>query len=172
MVTTSETEKGRIQLPTPEPNDEENIATRAVAFPEDNAINEDKRTGGLRPKGPEMKRELTQEDRELAAAGYEHLEGQKAKKSQTKAEIDNVDIQEHHLSFEELRQAHKTFFDTKDPAQSPGLTSEDAKARLARDGQNILTPPKKKSALRKVSPVKLGLLVSNQEKNTHSISTA
>ncbi|KIM87383.1 hypothetical protein PILCRDRAFT_772356 [Piloderma croceum F 1598] len=96
-----------------------------------------------------MKRELTQEDRKLAAAGYEHLEEQKAKKGQTKAEIDNVDIQEHHLSFEELKQAHNASFDTKDPAQSPGLTSEDAKARLARDGQNILTPPKKKSALRK-----------------------
>jgi len=161
MVTTSETEKG-IQ-PT-EPNDEENITTRAVAFPVDDAINEDKRIGGLRPKGPEMKRELTHEDRELAAAGYEHLEEQKAKKGQTKAEIDNVDIKEHCLSFEELRQAHNTFFDTKDPAQSPGLTSDDAKARLARDGQNILTPPKKKSALRKVSPVRLGLPVSNPEK--------
>jgi sodium/potassium-transporting ATPase subunit alpha len=171
MVTTSETEKGTQPI-LAEPNDE-NIATRAVAFPDDNAVNEDKRVGGLRPKGPEMKRELTQEDRELAAAGYEHLEEQKAKKGQTKADIDNVDIQEHRLSFEELRQAHNTSFDTKDPAQSPGLTSEDAKARLARDGQNVLTPPKKKSALRKVSLrlVKLILPVFNQEK-LHSISTA
>jgi sodium/potassium-transporting ATPase subunit alpha len=163
MVASSETEKGPQPTEPATSNNEENLAIRAVAFPDDNEIHEDKRVGGLRPKGPEMKREMTQEDRELAAAGYEHIEEQKAKKGQAKSELDTVDIQEHHLSFEELRNAHHTSFDTKDPAQSPGLTSEDAKARLARDGQNILTPPKKKSALRKVRSVTLVLLVSNQE---------
>jgi sodium/potassium-transporting ATPase subunit alpha len=132
-----ETEKGVEQLT---PNDGENITGRTVAFPAESEVHEDKR---IRPKGPEMKRELTKEERDLAAAGYEHLE-------EKKVEINNVDIQEHRLSFKGIGDAHKTSFDTKDPAQSAGLTSEDAKARLARDGQNILTPPKKKSALRKV----------------------
>lgn len=135
------------KLPQPvEPtsNEEETQAIRAVAFPDDSDIHEDRR---VRPKGAEMKREMTQEDRDLAAAGYEHLEEKKAKE---KAEFDSVDIQEHRLTFEGLERAHNTVFDTKDPAQSAGLTSEDAKARLARDGQNIITPPKKKSALRKV----------------------
>lgn len=135
------------KLPQPTALEEETLATRAVAFPDDNDVHEDRRIGGIRPKGAEMKREMTQEDRELAAAGYEHLEEKKAK---DKSEFDDVDIQEHRLTFEGLGHAHNTVFDTKDPAQSAGLTSEDAKVRLARDGQNIITPPKKKSALRKV----------------------
>ncbi|KII89378.1 hypothetical protein PLICRDRAFT_109244 [Plicaturopsis crispa FD-325 SS-3] len=94
-----------------------------------------------------MNRELTQEDRDLAAAGYEHLDEQRTK--QNARELDNVDITEHALSFEAVQDALKTSFSAKDPASSAGLTSEEARARLARDGQNILTPPKKKSALRK-----------------------
>jgi sodium/potassium-transporting ATPase subunit alpha len=136
-----ETEKDAQPLTT---NDEDNTA-RTVAFPDNNGVQEENRSKRL---GPEIKRELTQEDRELAAAGYEHLEENKAKKENS--DINNVDIQEHRLSFKELGIAHNTSFDTKDPAQSAGLTSEDAKARLAHDGPNILTPPKKKSALRKV----------------------
>jgi sodium/potassium-transporting ATPase subunit alpha len=138
-----DSEKGAQPVgPLTSPN-EENVATRAVAFPDDDEIHEDKRIGALRPKGPEIKREMTQEDRDLAAAGYEHLE------EKQQSEVDNVDIQEHRLSLKDLAKAHNTLFDTKDPAQSAGLTTEDAEARLARDGKNVLTPPKKKSALRK-----------------------
>jgi sodium/potassium-transporting ATPase subunit alpha len=44
-----------------------------------------------------------------------------------------------------------TSINAGNPSASSGLTAEEAQARLARDGPNQLTPPKKKSALRKVS---------------------
>jgi len=129
--------------------DEENVPIRAVAFPDENDVYEDKQLGTIRPKGVEMKRTMTQEDRDLAAAGYEHLE-EKAKKGAQAAQFDHVDIQEHRLSISGFAEALQTSIKTKNPADSPGLTSEEAKARLDRYGRNILTPPIKKSALRKV----------------------
>lgn len=134
--------------------DEALAATRTVAFdgPLDQGdIYEEKiHHGHIRPRGVEMKREMTKEDKELAAAGYEHLEEHKAKgKKGESSDFDNVDIQEHRLAFPELSRALDTNIDTKDPGSSYGLTNEEAKARLARDGPNVLTPPKKKSALRK-----------------------
>ncbi|KAJ7577471.1 aminophospholipid-transporting P-type ATPase [Mycena floridula] len=121
---------------------------RAIAF--DDAGNvEEKPTGGLRPKGVEMKRTITQEDRELAAAGYEHLEEKKAKAGTKEADLTHVDIQEHRLSFPDLIKVLGTNIDTKQPGSSAGLTAAEAKIRLDRDGPNMLTPPKKKSAFRK-----------------------
>lgn len=129
-------------------------ATRTVAFDaqDQSEINEEKiHHGHLRPRGVEMKREMTKEDKELAAAGYEHLEEHKGKaKKGESSDLDKVDIQEHRLAFPELSKALDTSIDTKDPGSSYGLTAEEAKARLTRDGPNVLTPPKKKSALRKV----------------------
>ncbi|KAF8968280.1 aminophospholipid-transporting P-type ATPase [Flammula alnicola] len=93
-----------------------------------------------------MKRTLTQEEKDLAAAGYDHLHPKDEKDDKGT----NVDITEHELNFEGLVDSLKTNFDVKDPGQSHGLTADEAKARLARDGPNILTPPKQKSALRKV----------------------
>ncbi|KAH9911673.1 aminophospholipid-transporting P-type ATPase [Epithele typhae] len=95
-----------------------------------------------------MKREMTKEDKELAAAGYEHLDQAKAD-AQGDGKLDDVDITEHKLAFKDLEAALDTTFDPKQPAMSPGLNADEAKARLGRDGANILTPPKKKSALRK-----------------------
>lgn len=131
--------------------DEEVVATRAVAFPDDHGdIREEKiHHGYLRPKGVEMKREMTKEDMELAAAGYEHLEGQKAK-GKKEDQMDKFDISEHMLAFQDLGPALETAIDTKDPGNSYGLSSDEAQARLARDGPNVLTPPKKKSPLRVV----------------------
>jgi Cation transporter/ATPase, N-terminus. len=118
-----------------------------------------------------MKKTMTQEDRDLAAAGYEHLEEQKAKKGAGAAEFDNVDIEEHHLPISGYTEALQTSIDTKDAANSSGLTSEEAKARLERFGQNVLTPPPKKSALRKVDLISIfrGLLYVDI---THSTLTA
>ena len=96
-----------------------------------------------------MSRSLTQEDRDLAAVGYEHLEAAKTKPG-APAVGENVDIHEHRLPFEGLEAALKTSFDTKDTPRSEGLTAEEAAAQLKRDGKNVLTPPKRKSALRKV----------------------
>ncbi|KAI8999130.1 aminophospholipid-transporting P-type ATPase [Trametes punicea] len=98
-----------------------------------------------------MKRELTKEDKELAEAGYEHLSRPKTqgKKDGGEAKLDNVDIHEHKLPFKELQSELDTAFDPKDPERSPGLSGDEAKARLTRYGANVLTPPKKKSALRK-----------------------
>ncbi|KAF7974995.1 hypothetical protein HWV62_10595 [Athelia sp. TMB] len=124
-------------------HDEEKHAPRAVAFPDEQEIHESERP---RPRGPEMKREMTQEDKELAEAGYDHLTQQQKK---DKAEFENVDIQEHRLAYKDLGLALETSFDPKDPGQSPGLTAAEVQARLLRDGHNVLTPPKKKSALRK-----------------------
>ena len=119
---------------------EEHVA-RAVVFPEEEKI-------GImtRVKGVEMKRTLTQEDKELAAAGYDHLHTKDDKTEKTTS----VDITEHQLDFDGLVDELKTNISTKDAGQSHGLTSDEAKARLQRDGANVLTPPRKKSALRKV----------------------
>ncbi|THU93643.1 hypothetical protein K435DRAFT_861340 [Dendrothele bispora CBS 962.96] len=68
----------------------------------------------MRVKGVEMKRTITQEDRDLTAAGLTSELG--------------------------------TFFNSKDPSASTGLTAGEAKEHLAR---NVFTPHKKKSALRK-----------------------
>ena len=149
------------------PPPEEEVTSRAVAFPDaENEIHEEKlHHGHLRPKGVEMKREMTKEDKELAAAGYEHLEEEKIKEHE-KADFDNVDIQEHRLPLPELSKSMDTQFDTKDPASSAGISEEEAKARLARDGPNVLTPPKKKSALRKVRALHTGFR-SGDPQNLH-----
>lgn len=110
------------------------LAHRAVAFPDDEIHEEHRAPGMARPKGVEMKRELTQEDRELAAAGYQHLEEKKGK------DFDKVDITEHNLKLTgspSVAEALKANFDTKVPGHSQGLTTEEAKARLQRDGANI-----------------------------------
>lgn len=131
------------------PTDEGVTATRAVAFPDDHGDIREEKLQHLRPRGVEMKRELTKEDIELAAAGYEHLSEHKGK-GKNGNNIDNVDIYEHSLSYDQLGAALETSIDTKEPHLSYGLTADEAKARLVRDGHNVLTPPKKKSAFRKV----------------------
>lgn len=135
-------------------------AARAIAFPEEDG-QEEKPTGGLRSKGVEMKRTLTQEERDLAAAGYDHLE---TKGSSRESQLSGVDIQEHRLPLEQLASELGTSLELKDPSASHGLTSTEAKLRLTRDGPNMLSPPKKKSALRKVwmsfLPVVISLMIS------------
>ncbi|KAF8528202.1 aminophospholipid-transporting P-type ATPase [Hysterangium stoloniferum] len=127
---------------------------RTVAFPpeeQDNAI-EEKATGGLnRPRGAELRKELTKEDRELAQAGYDHLQEEKNEmaKKQGEDDMNAVDIDEHKLKFDDLENALSTRFIAKEPSSSHGLTAREAAERLSRDGKNILTPPKKKSAFRK-----------------------
>ncbi|KAJ7443357.1 E1-E2 ATPase-domain-containing protein [Mycena galericulata] len=95
-----------------------------------------------RPKGVELKHTLTQDDKELAAAGYGHLE---EKKAVTEA---NVDIIEHRVPLSNLADTMATSIDVKDPGSSYVLTAAEAADRLKRDGPNILTPPKKCSPLR------------------------
>ncbi|KAI0823899.1 aminophospholipid-transporting P-type ATPase [Trametes gibbosa] len=97
-----------------------------------------------------MKREMTKEEKELAEAGYQDLVEEKVQGHKgSDTALDGVDIREHGLAFDALEAELDTTFDHKDPTQSSGLSADEAKARLARDGQNVLTPPKKKSALRK-----------------------
>lgn len=110
-------------------------------------------------KNLEMRRELTQEDKELSRANYDHLEKQKSRGEKGGADDDDeeggvasqADIREHRYTMEQLQDILKTNFNSKHPASSFGLTSEEATARLARDGPNVLTPAKKKSALQKAS---------------------
>jgi sodium/potassium-transporting ATPase subunit alpha len=138
-------ERDNPSLPDPISPVEE--GTRVVAFPEDNQIREEKVAVGLRPRGVEMKRILTQEDKDLAAAGYEHLH---PSSNVNKLKETNIDITDHQLDFDALVDTLKTNFNVKDPGHSFGLTANEAKIRVQRDGPNILTPPKKKSAFRKV----------------------
>jgi sodium/potassium-transporting ATPase subunit alpha len=133
----------------PQNADDSVVAQRAIAFPEDEKIHEERLKGLSRPKGPEMRRTLTQEDRELADAGYEHLDASKQKKTGSEDD-NNIDIQEHKMSFATLENELKASFDVQDASKSRGLTEEEAKARLQRDGPNVLTPTKKRSALMKV----------------------
>jgi len=102
----------------------------------------------------EIRRELTQEEKELSRANYDHLETHKDDKDSADADgggANHTDIREHRYSVEQLQDTFKTNFDIKQAASSFGLTSGEAATRLARDGPNILTPPKKKSALQKAS---------------------
>lgn len=124
---------------------EEGNTNRIIAFPPEHVIHEEKIHP--RPRGVEMKRNLTQEDRELAAAGYHHLDTKQTKTGPEQKET-RVDIHEHSLPFCDLEKVLNTSLDLKDAARSSGLSEEEAKERLSRDGPNMLTPPKKKSALR------------------------
>ncbi|KZS98811.1 aminophospholipid-transporting P-type ATPase [Sistotremastrum niveocremeum HHB9708] len=92
-----------------------------------------------------MRREITKEERDLAAAGYDELEASKKAKVEREG-LDKVDISEHRLPSAKLAEALDTDIDFKTPASSNGLGEHEAKLRLDRDGKNILTPPKKKSA--------------------------
>jgi sodium/potassium-transporting ATPase subunit alpha len=131
--------------PNPVPHDEDHPATPKAVVLGGDILREEKTVGGIH--GVEMThRTITKEDKELAAAGYDHLSSPKDQKTEKGTQID---IYEHSLPIQGLSDLLKTNFDLKDPAHSFGLTSDEAKARLERDGPNMLTPPKKKSALRK-----------------------
>jgi sodium/potassium-transporting ATPase subunit alpha len=124
--------------------DIEEVPVRAVAFPGGDGHHRDDKS---RPAGVEMKRQLTQEDIRLAAAGYEDLtEG----KPTAETKFGDVDITEHSRPIQEIESLLGTSFNWADPAQSSGLTTAEAEERLKRDGLNALTPPKKKTALQKV----------------------
>jgi len=124
-------------------DDQIDVTNRAVAFPQDAQFREEK----SRPKGIEMKRTITQEEKDLAAAGYEHLN---PAAKQRKIDDTDVDMHEHKLPLDALADVLKISFNTKDPGHSIGLTADEAKTRLQQNGPNVLTPPPKKSALRKV----------------------
>ncbi|KZP01143.1 aminophospholipid-transporting P-type ATPase [Calocera viscosa TUFC12733] len=93
-----------------------------------------------------MRREMTQEQKELSAAGYAHLEEQQKGKGKGKKNIEEEEKQVDII----LEEFHTNI--SLPPASagtSHGLTEAEAEARLKRDGPNVLTPPKKKSALRR-----------------------
>ncbi|KAJ3728358.1 aminophospholipid-transporting P-type ATPase [Lentinula raphanica] len=130
----------------------EEVPVRAVAFsPEDSAAHFEEKAFPIlnRARGVELNRTLTQEEKELAAAGYGQLEEQKALQAENDSNVGQVDITEHAIPLADLDDKLSTSIDVKDPANSNGLTSDEAKKRLVENGPNVLTPPKKKSALRK-----------------------
>jgi len=123
----------------------------------------------------EMRRELTQEEKELSRANYDHLERQKSHHGEKDAgdgeeedDANQADIREHKYTIEQLQDAFKTDFDVKQPSSSFGLTGEEAAARLIRDGPNVLTPPKKKSAFQKVNP-NIPFTLSSSTRTDHSL---
>ncbi|KAJ3239230.1 hypothetical protein HDU81_006335 [Chytriomyces hyalinus] len=66
---------------------------------------------------------------------------------EAKKDTKKLDIEEHLFNFEQLMAHHKTSFDAAKPMQSKGLDAADAAKRLAEQGPNILSPPKKKSMI-------------------------
>jgi sodium/potassium-transporting ATPase subunit alpha len=134
-------EKGSIDLP-----ELAGVSSRGprIQLPDDAVLHEARAP----QTGLELRREKTIEDRQLAEALHEPLaEAKAARKADDK--MGNVDLTEHGLGFAALAAKFDTALDAKEPAASTGLTDADAATRLARDGPNQLTPPKKKSALRK-----------------------
>lgn len=101
-----------------------------------------------------LRRELTQDEKELANAGYEQLE---AKKKAKALEDQSADITEHQQSPQQVAETLGTSINATNPSTSGGLSVSEAQSRLARDGPNQLTPPKKKSALRKYLDALLSL---------------
>jgi hypothetical protein len=142
---------------------EKRIAFQAPAGAHEHAaspgIAEERRRG----TGLEMRRELTIEDKALAEAGYEHLAPapDAPGKAGAKKDVKDVDLNEHSYSFAVLGEKLDTSIDTKDSGASYGLTKEEAEARLKRDGPNQLTPPKKKSAFRVVSVLRICACAEN-----------
>jgi sodium/potassium-transporting ATPase subunit alpha len=128
---------------------------RTVAFPD-----VDPRTDReeKQPRGVELRQHMTLEEIQLAEAGYDHLQQEKTKASKEGALDKDVDIREHKVPLSDLAAEFKTSFEVKSPSGSYGLTADEAAARLKADGPNMLTPPKKKSALRKVCRVMYGSL--------------
>ena len=145
---TSPTENEKHPIPTSIATDSPDVykgavPQRTVVFP-DKEVHE--KHHFARPKGIEMRRELTVEDKALAAAGYQYLDEQKTKGEK---HFENVDITEHKLKLALLAEALNTHFDPKDPGSSKGLSDSESKARLEKDGKNVLTPQRKKSTLRR-----------------------
>ena len=105
-----------------------------------------------------LTRQTIEERKELADAGDDALERPSRKKRMANSTIAaffrkkepekvtaataQVDINEHTLSLEALRSELDTSFDSAAPTKSRGLTATEAAARLARDGKNVLNPPK------------------------------
>jgi sodium/potassium-transporting ATPase subunit alpha len=61
-----------------------------------------------------------------------------------KGEEKNVDIDEHLMTPEQVAERYKTRISIAKPAESGGLTAEQAEKVLAEVGRNVLTPPKKR----------------------------
>ncbi|KNZ44478.1 hypothetical protein VP01_911g1 [Puccinia sorghi] len=101
-----------------------------------------------------LRRELTQDEKQLANAGYEELESKMKAKALEGA---TADISEHKLSPQQVAEAVGTSINIGNPSSSAGLSNEESQSRLVRDGPNQLTPPKKKSALRKYFDALLSL---------------
>lgn len=137
-----------LSAPMSEPTRDADPARPTVAFPpSNNDLNAEEKREPRQP-GLEMRREMTKDDKELAQAGYDHLEPPKT--TTAKRDLGHVEISEHQLSAADLQSAMRTTFNAKDPGSTQGLSQTEVEARLQADGPNVLTPPKKKSALRKV----------------------
>ncbi|EJD00183.1 aminophospholipid-transporting P-type ATPase [Fomitiporia mediterranea MF3/22] len=104
------------------------------------------RAGGVDPK-----HNLTASEKPPSIVGKtaqkskSHSKGSKARNEDFEAAV----IFEHKLTFDAVATELQTSLDAKEPAKSFGLTEDEAGKRLLRDGKNVLTPQKRKSALRK-----------------------
>ena len=122
--------------------------SRSVAFPADTAGDHDHYTKGVGHRHDLMA--ATKDTTKVLIDG--DIDEAKGLEDDSKGDdFKNVDISEHGLPFSSLAEELQTSFDPKDPSKSFGLQEGEAKARLEREGKNVLSPPKKTSALRLVS---------------------
>ncbi|TPX60133.1 hypothetical protein PhCBS80983_g01998 [Powellomyces hirtus] len=70
---------------------------------------------------------------------------------------DTVDIIEHLLSIDEIQKKYSVLVNPEKPASSPGLSTAEAQKRLAEQGLNQLSPPKKRHPILKFIDHLLGL---------------
>eukprot|EP00002_Diphylleia_rotans_P039720 TRINITY_DN927_c0_g3_i2.p1 TRINITY_DN927_c0_g3~~TRINITY_DN927_c0_g3_i2.p1 ORF type:complete len:849 (+),score=173.72 TRINITY_DN927_c0_g3_i2:64-2610(+) len=64
-----------------------------------------------------------------------------------KAELKSVEIDEHVMDLQEVLKRYDVKINTKEPIKSHGLEEEEIPERIRKYGANILTPPKRKTAL-------------------------
>ncbi|AEO68317.1 uncharacterized protein THITE_125028 [Thermothielavioides terrestris NRRL 8126] len=89
-----------------------------------------------RPKAPAIPQVLTSEEQSRRQRQQEH-------------EKKHVDIDEHLMAPEEVAAKYSTRINLAKPAESLGLTTQQAEDKLREHGRNVLTPPKKRHPLLK-----------------------
>ncbi|TPX30672.1 hypothetical protein SmJEL517_g05824 [Synchytrium microbalum] len=96
----------------------------------------------------------------ISAKRFTPVAGKKGASDAAEKEADrtkHVDITEHLMPIDEVLATYKTAVNSSHPVESPGLSNDEAKARLLRDGPNMLSPPKKRNVILRFLDILLGL---------------
>ncbi|TPX40659.1 hypothetical protein SeLEV6574_g06497 [Synchytrium endobioticum] len=88
---------------------------------------------------------------------FQLANGNKAVADADKDRGGQVDVSEHLMPVDQVAAKYGTGINSQHPAESPGLTNEEAQVRLERDGPNQLTPPTKRHWVLRFLDILLGL---------------